>query len=439
MIVQDTLPPTAVLLGDADVLIVQGAVYVDAGVLASDSYDSSPVITTTGLPIDTAVISTSIVTYNVTDHSANAAPLLVRSVSVLIKIIEDQALQAGYNVYVNLTANPQESEATAAAAAYLAYLRSGGQRPESSVSFAQPPEASSTPSSKTLPVLLGVILIGALILFVLFIVLKRHLKLVAASRPPKPKPQPKPAPIRKQKSEDKQDDRKRGESFSVMLGEKWRQLSKSTLPTTPAPPPRLSTLGRNAHMDDPDNQPDYDVVDTSISTEAKQAAATLKGKNRPLPTPDYLEPVSTLGRNAHLDSYFGFESDLGGGYVEPGGGYVEPGGGYVEPLQSGYTEPFGTLAKGTVVSADPENEKADYSVPIQQGYTIPTGARQGWGEIEYTEPTLTFQRGVSMPLVYAEPDHMQTDYVSPNSAGPTFYADLHERLREVVLLTGIWY
>ena len=423
---QDTVPPTAELVGDADILIVQGTVYIDDGVLASDSFDKSPMITVTGLPVDTSLVSSSVVAYSVVDHSGNTAPLISRSISVLSKTVEYQALQAGYTVYANLSSNPQESE-SAAAAAYSAYLRSGGQRPESSVSFAQPPEASSTPSSKTLPVLLGVILVGALILFVLFIVLKRHLKLVAASRPPKPKPESKPAPAKKAKTDKGESDRKRSESFSAMLGEKWRQLSKSTLPTTPAPPPRLSTLGRNAHMDDPDNQPDYDIVDTSITTAAKQAAATLKGKNRPLPTPDYLEPVSTLGRNVHIDPGFQADSYPFGEYVEPGGGdYAEPIGEYVEPV--------GTISSSSFPLTNGGSENASYAMPIQEGYTVPTGARPGWSEMNYTEPTLTFQRGVSMPLVYAEPDHMSTDYDGPSSGSQPFYADLHERLREVSLI-----
>jgi hypothetical protein len=79
----DVAAPTIQMRGDASVTLTVGNSYSDAGATASDATDgdlTSRIITTN--PVDTAVIGTYTVTYNVTDRSGNAASPVTRTVRV---------------------------------------------------------------------------------------------------------------------------------------------------------------------------------------------------------------------------------------------------------------------------------------------------------------------------------------------------------------------
>jgi hypothetical protein len=79
----DTAPPTLQLSGQAAVTLVVGDAYTDAGATAVDAVDGSVTsrIAVTN-PVDTAVIGSYTVTYNVTDLSGNKAVPISRTVSV---------------------------------------------------------------------------------------------------------------------------------------------------------------------------------------------------------------------------------------------------------------------------------------------------------------------------------------------------------------------
>lgn len=63
--------------------ILLGAVYVDTGATASDLEDGNitPSIVTVN-PVNTSIVGSYTITYNVTDSSANSAPTVIRTVIV---------------------------------------------------------------------------------------------------------------------------------------------------------------------------------------------------------------------------------------------------------------------------------------------------------------------------------------------------------------------
>ncbi|XID90250.1 Ig-like domain-containing protein [Paenibacillaceae bacterium WGS1546] len=80
----DTTAPIISLNGDASVRIVVGTTYTDAGASASDAVQGD----VTGdivvhNPVDSNVVGTYIVTYNVSDHAGNAADEVQRTVTVI--------------------------------------------------------------------------------------------------------------------------------------------------------------------------------------------------------------------------------------------------------------------------------------------------------------------------------------------------------------------
>ena len=83
--VEDTTAPVITMLGSDPVSVEFGIPYADAGATALDAYDGdiTEFIVTGGLPIDTSVIGTYTVTYDVTDSSGNAAVQVTRTVNVV--------------------------------------------------------------------------------------------------------------------------------------------------------------------------------------------------------------------------------------------------------------------------------------------------------------------------------------------------------------------
>ena len=79
----DVAPPTLTLVGPAEVSLDVGEPYNDAGATAADAMDGdlTPRIETTN-PVDTSVIGTYMVRYDVTDLSGNPAAPLTRTVRV---------------------------------------------------------------------------------------------------------------------------------------------------------------------------------------------------------------------------------------------------------------------------------------------------------------------------------------------------------------------
>ena len=80
----DTTAPTLTLVGVGTVPVVVGNTYVDAGTTALDAIDgdiTSSIIVSN--PVDTNVIGTYTITYNVSDTSGNSAAALTRTVHVI--------------------------------------------------------------------------------------------------------------------------------------------------------------------------------------------------------------------------------------------------------------------------------------------------------------------------------------------------------------------
>jgi len=84
---KDTTPPVITLIGKSVVTVSQGATYVDAGATAKDIVDGN--LTTsiaTRNAVNTSVIGTYIVSYNVSDLSGNPAITVTRTVNVIGKV-----------------------------------------------------------------------------------------------------------------------------------------------------------------------------------------------------------------------------------------------------------------------------------------------------------------------------------------------------------------
>ena len=81
--VTDTTAPVITLVGDAEITVEVGSTYTDLGATASDNYDgdiTTDIVTVNN--VDTSVIGSYTVTYNVSDSSGNAASEVTRTVSV---------------------------------------------------------------------------------------------------------------------------------------------------------------------------------------------------------------------------------------------------------------------------------------------------------------------------------------------------------------------
>ena len=81
--VTDTTAPVITLVGDTQITVEVGSTYTDLGATASDNYDgdiTADIVTVNN--VDTSVIGSYTVTYNVTDSSGNAASEVTRTVNV---------------------------------------------------------------------------------------------------------------------------------------------------------------------------------------------------------------------------------------------------------------------------------------------------------------------------------------------------------------------
>ncbi|MDQ6993128.1 MAG: DUF5011 domain-containing protein [Mariprofundus sp.] len=83
----DVTPPVITMKGVTPVTVVQGAIYTDAGATASDNVDGN--ITANIVPtgtVNTAVVGTYTITYNVSDAAGNAAVAVTRTINVSLPI-----------------------------------------------------------------------------------------------------------------------------------------------------------------------------------------------------------------------------------------------------------------------------------------------------------------------------------------------------------------
>ena len=82
-VTEDSIAPVITLLGDNPITIEVGDTYIDAGATAKDNYDgdiTSNIVTVSN--VDTAIVGSYTVTYDVSDANENAAATVTRLVTV---------------------------------------------------------------------------------------------------------------------------------------------------------------------------------------------------------------------------------------------------------------------------------------------------------------------------------------------------------------------
>ncbi|MCF6180612.1 immunoglobulin-like domain-containing protein [Lutibacter sp.] len=100
--VVDTTAPVISLLGTTPITVEVGSSYVDAGATASDNYDGdlSSSLTTVN-PVNTSVVNSYTVTYNVSDSNGNAATEVIRTVNVVSTLGEEEFELSKFKIYPN--------------------------------------------------------------------------------------------------------------------------------------------------------------------------------------------------------------------------------------------------------------------------------------------------------------------------------------------------
>ena len=107
--VVDTTIPLIILLGDAAVTIEVGGTFTDAGATASDNYDGDITSSIEQVStIDTAIVDTYTVTYNVSDANGNAAVEVTRTVDVESSL----SISEFEKIKVNIFPNPSSGNFT---------------------------------------------------------------------------------------------------------------------------------------------------------------------------------------------------------------------------------------------------------------------------------------------------------------------------------------
>ncbi len=81
-LVIDTTAPEITLVGNDIETIEVGATYTEQGATATDNYDTTPTVVVGGDTVDTSIVDTYTVTYNVSDSNGNTAVQVTRTVSV---------------------------------------------------------------------------------------------------------------------------------------------------------------------------------------------------------------------------------------------------------------------------------------------------------------------------------------------------------------------
>ncbi|MDC1199905.1 DUF5011 domain-containing protein [Flavobacteriaceae bacterium] len=105
-VTEDSIAPVITLLGDAAVSIEVGDTYIDAGATAKDNYDgdiTSNIVTVSN--VDTAIVGSYTVTYDVSDASGNAAATVTRTVNVEDALSLENFDQIKLDIFPNPTSN----------------------------------------------------------------------------------------------------------------------------------------------------------------------------------------------------------------------------------------------------------------------------------------------------------------------------------------------
>ena len=111
----DITPPVITLSGSSSVTVEAGSVYTDAGATALDNYDGdlTSSIVTGGLPINTNILGTHTVTYDVNDSNGNAAIQVSRTVNVVDSTLPVITLSGSSPVTIEVGSSYTDAGATA--------------------------------------------------------------------------------------------------------------------------------------------------------------------------------------------------------------------------------------------------------------------------------------------------------------------------------------
>jgi gliding motility-associated-like protein len=112
--VVDTTIPVITLTGDATVTIEVGTTYTDADAIASDNYDGDISADTVAVStVDTDVVGSYTVTYNVTDANGNTAVTVTRTINVVDTTIPVITLTGEATVTIEVGSTYTDADATA--------------------------------------------------------------------------------------------------------------------------------------------------------------------------------------------------------------------------------------------------------------------------------------------------------------------------------------
>ena len=112
-LVIDTTAPVITLTGNPTVTIEVGATYTEQGATATDNYDSTLTVVVGGDTVDTSIVDTYTVTYNISDSNGNPAEQVARTVSVVDTTIPVITLTGQPTVTIEVGATYTEQGATA--------------------------------------------------------------------------------------------------------------------------------------------------------------------------------------------------------------------------------------------------------------------------------------------------------------------------------------
>ena len=101
--VVDTTAPVIALTGDPTVTTEVGTTYTDQGATATDNYDTTLTVVVGGDTVDTAIVGTYTVTYNVSDSNGNEAAEVTRTVTVKETLGLDSTEINSVSIYPNPT------------------------------------------------------------------------------------------------------------------------------------------------------------------------------------------------------------------------------------------------------------------------------------------------------------------------------------------------
>ncbi len=112
-VIADTVPPVIVLVGTSTVNMVQGQTYIDAGATATDNFDTSVSVVSSGV-VDSTTIGTYTITYSAVDAAGNITIPVIRTINVVADTVAPVITLFGAST-INVTQGDTYSDSGASA------------------------------------------------------------------------------------------------------------------------------------------------------------------------------------------------------------------------------------------------------------------------------------------------------------------------------------